>query len=101
MRKKTEGVCWGSVDDSDRRDKARKEDKTKANAGKSTAQLLSELYGEADDDAKKKLESAWEAGRARREKAVTRRSAAAGDASRRSAANNGGREPIQNAATSV
>ena len=65
--KKDEGVEWGSVDDSDRRDKARKADKAKANQGKSTAQLLSELYGEADEDAKKKLESAWEAGRAKRE----------------------------------
>lgn len=67
LSKKKEGVEWGSVDDSDRRDKARKEEKSKANQGKSTAQLLSEIYGEADEDAKKKLESAWETGRAKRE----------------------------------
>lgn len=66
--KKSPGSEWGSVDDSERREKERKEEKAKANQGKSTAQLLSELYGDADDDAKKKLEEAWEKGRAEREK---------------------------------
>jgi hypothetical protein len=55
------------VDDSDRRDKARKEEKSKANEGKSTARLLSEMYGEGDDDMKRKLEISWEKGRAVRE----------------------------------
>lgn len=65
--KKSAGAQWGSVDDSDLREKERKEEKAKASQGKSTAQLLSELYGEADDDAKKKLEEAWEKGRQKRE----------------------------------
>lgn len=35
--------------------------------GKSAAQLLSEMYRDADDEGKAKLEQAWEAGRSKRE----------------------------------
>lgn len=65
--KASAGTEWGSVDDSARRDQERKQDKAASNQGKSTAQLLSELYGDADEEAKKKLEEAWEKGREKRE----------------------------------
>lgn len=65
--KASAGTEWRSVDDSARRDQERKQDKAASNQGKSTAQLLSELYGDADEEAKKKLEEAWEKGREKRE----------------------------------
>jgi hypothetical protein len=37
------------------------------NKGKSTAELLSQMYADADEDGKASLASAWEAGRAKRE----------------------------------
>mmetsp|Transcript_9126 Transcript_9126/g.23168 ORF Transcript_9126/g.23168 Transcript_9126/m.23168 type:complete len:206 (-) Transcript_9126:246-863(-) len=65
--KKTPGSEWGSIDDSGKKEKEIKEEKARTNQGKSTGQLLSEMYGQADDDAKKKLEEAWERGREKRE----------------------------------
>eukprot|EP00307_Rebecca_sp_RCC1486_P010230 CAMPEP_0119406930 /NCGR_PEP_ID=MMETSP1335-20130426/1063_1 /TAXON_ID=259385 /ORGANISM="Chrysoculter rhomboideus, Strain RCC1486" /LENGTH=200 /DNA_ID=CAMNT_0007431023 /DNA_START=19 /DNA_END=618 /DNA_ORIENTATION=- len=63
LAKKVPDTEWGSVDDAKRKAEAAKSDKMKQNEGKSTAQLLSEMYRDADDDAKKKLEEAWEKGR--------------------------------------
>jgi hypothetical protein len=67
--KRITGEEWGSIDDTHRKEQARKEEALQANKSKSTAQMLTELYKDADDDAKKKLEEAWEIGRAKREAA--------------------------------
>jgi calcyclin binding protein len=67
LRKATEDEEWGSLDDSARVAAKRKEDKLEANKGKSTQQLLSEMYADADEDGKASLAAAWEAGRSKRE----------------------------------
>ena len=46
---------------------AKQEEKVKANEGKSTAQLLSEMYADADEEGKESLAKAFEEGRAKRE----------------------------------
>ena len=45
----------------------RKEEKLAANKGKSTQELLAEMYADADEDGKASLAAAWEAGRSKRE----------------------------------
>ena len=50
--RKAEGDEWGSLDDSAAKKKAKQEEKVKANEGKSTAQLLSEMYADADEEGK-------------------------------------------------
>lgn len=67
LAKKVPDAEWGSVDDSKKKAEARKAEQAKHNEGKSTAQLLSEMYRDADDTTKKKLEEAWEKGRTKRE----------------------------------
>ena len=67
LRKATEGDEWGSLDDSAAKKKAKQEEKVKANEGKSTAQLLSEMYADADEEGKESLAKAFEEGRAKRE----------------------------------
>lgn len=66
LRKATE-ESWGSLDDSARAEEKRKAEKLEANKGKSTAELLSEMYANADEEGKASLSAAWEAGRSKRE----------------------------------
>ena len=67
LRKAAEGDEWGSLDDSAAKKKAKQEEKVQANEGKSTAQLLSEMYADADEEGKESLAKAFEEGRAKRE----------------------------------
>jgi len=67
LAKTNQGLDWASVDDSAKKVKAQQEERMVQNKGKSTAQLLSEMYRDADEEGKEKLAQAWEAGRAKRE----------------------------------
>ena len=48
-------------------DKAKCMSTLAANKGKSTQELLAEMYADADEDGKASLAAAWEAGRSKRE----------------------------------
>ena len=67
LRKAEEGEEWGSLDDGAKLAAKRKEEKLAANKGKSTQELLAEMYADADEDGKASLAAAWEAGRSKRE----------------------------------
>ena len=67
LRKLEEGEEWGSVDDSERIKKKKKDQELQENKGKSTQELLSKMYAEADEAGKASLAAAWEAGREKRE----------------------------------
>lgn len=67
LRKEAEGEEWGSLDDSARLKARKKEQDLQENKGKSTQELLSKMYAEADEEGKVSLSQAWEAGRAKRE----------------------------------
>ena len=58
---------WGSLDDSAIQKARRKAQEVEQNKDKSTSELLSKMYAEADEEGKRSLEEAWEAGRAKRE----------------------------------
>lgn len=58
---------WGSLDDSAIQKARRKAEEVEQNKGKSTSELLSKMYADADEEGKKSLEEAWEAGRSKRE----------------------------------
>ena len=67
LRKADESETWGSLDDSAVQKAKRKEADLEANKGKSTQELLSKMYAEADEEGKASLAAAWEAGRGKRE----------------------------------
>lgn len=67
LRKAAEGEEWGSVDESAVKEKAKKAQNLENNKGKSTAELLSEMYANADEEGKASLAAAWESGRSKRE----------------------------------
>ena len=67
LRKTDEAETWGSLDDSAVQKAKRKAADLEENKGKSTQELLSKMYAEADEEGKASLAAAWEAGRAKRE----------------------------------
>lgn len=67
LRKADEGKQWETLDDSAARRRREREERSKSNEGKSTAELLRDMYAEADDEDRAKLAHAWEVGRAKRE----------------------------------
>ena len=67
LKKAAEGDEWGSLDESAVLQARQKAQSVEQNKGKSTAELLSKMYAEADDEGKASLAAAWEAGRAKRE----------------------------------
>jgi len=67
MRKATDGHEWKSLDDSISKKEREKEARLEENKHKSTAELLSQMYSEADEDGKAALSKAWEDGREKRE----------------------------------
>ena len=69
LRKAAEGDAaeWGSLDDSAVLKAKREAAEAEQNKGKSTGELLSKMYANADEEGKKSLEEAWEAGRSKRE----------------------------------
>jgi len=67
MRKATDGEEWASLDNSAAKKAKEHQEKVEANKGKSTAELLSQMYAEADEDGKAALSKAWEEGREKRE----------------------------------
>ena len=68
LRKAVEGgPDWGSLDDSAVKAAAKKAQDLENNKGKSTQELLSKMYADADDEGKASLAAAWESGRAKRE----------------------------------
>jgi len=67
LRKANDGDEWGSLDDSAILQARHKAEKMEGNKGKSTAELLSEMYADADEGGKASLAAAWEAGRSKRE----------------------------------
>mmetsp|Transcript_21392 Transcript_21392/g.45957 ORF Transcript_21392/g.45957 Transcript_21392/m.45957 type:complete len:240 (-) Transcript_21392:318-1037(-) len=68
LRKVVEGGdSWPSLDDSAAKKEAEKARRSEQNQGKSTMELLHELYADADEDGKVALSKAWEDGRAKRE----------------------------------
>lgn len=67
LRKAAEGEEWGSVDESAVQKAKKKAQDLEQNKGKSTAELLSNMYAEADEEGKASLAAAWESGRSKRE----------------------------------
>jgi len=67
LRKASDGEEWGSLDDSSHRKAREKEQRLESNKSKSTAELLQEMYRDADEDGKASLSKAWEEGRSKRE----------------------------------
>jgi len=67
LRKATDGEEWGSLDDSAHRKAREKESRLESNKSKSTAELLHEMYRDADEDGKASLSKAWEEGRSKRD----------------------------------
>ena len=67
MRKEADGEEWGSLDDSAHLKAKRREQELAENKGKSTQELLSKMYADADEAGKASLAQAWETGRAKRE----------------------------------
>ena len=67
LRKLEEGDEWASVDDSARIKARKKEQEIEQNKGKSTQELLSKMYADADEEGKASLAAAWESGREKRE----------------------------------
>ena len=69
LRKATEGEEWGSLDESARKKQKEKDERAEKNKGKSTAELLAQMFADADDDGKAAISRAWENGREKREAA--------------------------------
>ena len=67
MRKEADGIEWGSLDDSAARKAREHEARLEQNKDKSTAELLAEMYADADEEGKAGLAKAWEDGREARE----------------------------------
>ena len=67
LRKVKDEEEWGSLDDAAIQQAKKKAEKLETNKGKSTAELLSEMYADADEDGKASLAAAWETGRSKRE----------------------------------
>ena len=67
LRKAAEGDEWETLDDSAVQKAKRKAEEMANNKGKSTAELLSQMYANADEEGKASLAAAWEAGRSKRE----------------------------------
>ena len=67
LRKAVDGDEWGSLDDSAVQQARKKAQDLENNKGKSTAELLGQMYANADEEGKASLAAAWEAGRAKRE----------------------------------
>ncbi len=65
--RKAGGEEWASLDDAARAEAARKARRQRENEGKTTAELIQEMYVDADEEGKEGLAKAWEAGRAKRE----------------------------------
>ena len=74
LRKADEGQEWGSLDDSHPKKQQEQEERAEGNKGKSTAELLAQMYAEADEDGRAAISQAWEAGREKREAAQRERS---------------------------
>ena len=67
LRKASDADEWGSLDDSAKARARAKEQELERNKGKSTQELLSKMYAEADEEGKASLAKAYETGRAKRE----------------------------------
>ena len=67
LRKAVDGDEWGSLDDSAVQQAKKKAKDLEDNKGKSTAELLGQMYANADEEGKASLTAAWEAGRSKRE----------------------------------
>ena len=67
LRKAVEDVEWESLDDSTKAAAKKKEEKLRTNKEKSTRELLSEMYANADEAGKESLAKAWDSGRGKRE----------------------------------